>query len=259
MTNPQILAENYKKTLTILNNITKNEDNTPLIDYPVLIGSRAVKWHISSFREPNDWDMVATPSQTTLFINKVKESGATFKNIKLIHYPGGGLKLVGDDEDESDEDDNISEDNSEISHYSEDSVDNMEDNMEDDEINKIEFEMFNDVHPKMSALMILELCHNIEDKMIFPFLSNFLCIVAPLKILEALKTSHIYWPEDFHKNISDLHLLRILLGYNKISAIQPLCSPQRDESIELMLKTRIKETEIIRDIPGAHINLKYVQ
>ncbi|CAG8781962.1 7371_t:CDS:2, partial [Rhizophagus irregularis] len=110
------------------------------------------------------------------------------------------------DEDESDEDDNISEDNSEISHYSEDSVDNMEDNMKDDEINKIEFERFND-------------------------------------------TSHIYWPEDFHKNISDLHLLRILLGYNKISAIQPLCSPQRDESIELMLKTRIKETEIIRGIP----------
>ncbi|PKY31312.1 hypothetical protein RhiirB3_448853 [Rhizophagus irregularis] len=266
MTNPQILAENYKKILTILNNITKNEDNTPLIDYPVLIGSRAVKWHISSFREPNDWDMVATPLQTTLFINKVKESGATFKNMKLIHYPGGGLKLAGEyidqhtdkklisfdielvsekvdlrnmksnmnlnkkesDEDESDEDDNISEDNSEISHYSEDSVDNMEDNMKDDEINKIEFERFNDVHPKTSALMILEL---------------------------SLKTSQFYWPEDFHKNISDLHLLRILLGYNKISAIQPLCSPQRDESIELMLKTRIKETEIIRGIPGAHINL----
>ncbi|CAB4433703.1 unnamed protein product [Rhizophagus irregularis] len=294
MTNPQILSENYKKILTILNNITKNEDNTPLIDYPVLIGSRAVKWHISFCREPNDWDMVATPLQTTLFINKVKESGATFKNMKLIHYPGGGLKLVGEyidqltdkklisfdielvsekvdlrnmksnmnesDEDESDEDDNISKDNSEISNDSEDfeySEDNMEDDdmQDDDEINKIEFERFNDVHPKMSALMILELCCNIKDKMMFPLLSNFLCIVAPLKILEALKTSHIYWPADFHKNISDLHLLRILLGYNKIPTIQPLCSPQRDESIELMLKTRIKETEIIRGIPGAHINL----
>ncbi|CAG8750677.1 16307_t:CDS:2, partial [Rhizophagus irregularis] len=271
MTNPKILAENYKKILTILNNITKNEDNTPLIDYPVLIGSRAVKWHISFCREPNDWDMVATPLQTTLFINKVKESGATFKNMKLIHYPGGGLKLVGEyidqhtdkklisfdielvsekvdlrnmksnmnlnkkesdedesDEDESDEDDNISEDNSDISNDSEDfeySEDNMEDDdmQDDDEINKIEFERFNDVHPKLSALMILELC--------------------------SLKTSHIYWPADFHKNISDLHLLRILLGYNKIPTIQPLCSPQRDESIELMLKTRIKETEIIRGIP----------
>ncbi|PKC63894.1 hypothetical protein RhiirA1_463167, partial [Rhizophagus irregularis] len=96
MTNPQILADNYKKILTILNNIIKNEDNNPLIDYPVLIGSRAAKWHIFSFREPNDWDLMATPLQTTLFINKIKESNATFKNIKLIYYPGGGLKLAGE-------------------------------------------------------------------------------------------------------------------------------------------------------------------
>jgi hypothetical protein len=62
MSNPQILADKCKKILTILNNIAKNEDNTPLIGYPVLIGSHAAKWHISSFREPNDWDLVATPS-----------------------------------------------------------------------------------------------------------------------------------------------------------------------------------------------------
>ncbi|CAB4395807.1 unnamed protein product [Rhizophagus irregularis] len=96
MSNPQILADKCKKILTILNNIAKNEDNTSLIDYPVLIGSHAAKWHISSFREPNDWDLVATPSQTTLFIDKVEESIATFKKIELIHYPGGGLKLVGE-------------------------------------------------------------------------------------------------------------------------------------------------------------------
>jgi hypothetical protein len=118
------------------------------------------------------------------------------------------------------------------------------------------FEKFNDIKPKISALMILELCHNIEDKTMLPLLSNYSCIVAPLKILEALKTSHIYWPADFNKNIADLHLLRVLLNYSKASKIQPLlCSPQRDESIELMLKTRIKETEIIRGKPGAHINL----
>jgi hypothetical protein len=52
--NPQILAYNYKKVSTILNNITKNENNTPLIGYPVLIGSRAAKWHASSLREPDD-------------------------------------------------------------------------------------------------------------------------------------------------------------------------------------------------------------
>ena len=65
-----------------------------------------------------------------------------------------------------------------------------------------------------------------------------------------MKSSHIYWAIDFYKHIADLHSLRILLDYNKVTTIQPLCSPQRDEPIELMLKTRIKETEIIRGEPG---------
>ncbi|PKY52624.1 hypothetical protein RhiirA4_470375 [Rhizophagus irregularis] len=309
MTNPQILADNYKKILIILNNIIKNEDNNSLIDYPVLIGSRAAKWHIISFREPNDWDLMATPIQTTLFINKVKESNATFKNIKLIYYPGGGLKLAGkyidqysadkklisfdielvsekvdlrnmksifEDNSEDNEkvddmqDDNefnfdIFEDNYKKSN-AEDSEDNMKDDdmqdddmQDDDKINKIEFERFNDVHQKMSALMILELCRNIEDKIMLPLLSNFLCIVAPLKILEALKTSLIYCQADFHKNISDLHLLRdyvALTQTKKKNIAEDLYSPQRDELIELILETCIKETEIIYSKPGAYsINL----
>ncbi|PKY16516.1 hypothetical protein RhiirB3_381815 [Rhizophagus irregularis] len=272
MIKPQILADNYKEILIILNNIIKNEGNIPLIDYPVLIGSRAAKWHIYSFREPNDWDLMATPLQTTLFINKVKEYNATFKYIKLIYYPGGGLKLAGEYIDKYTADKKL------ISFYIElvsEKVDfrnmksifegNSEDNMkvddmqDDDEINKIEFERFNDVHPKMSALMILELCCNIEDKTMLPLLSNFLCIVAPLKILEALKTSLIYCQADFHKNISDLHLLRdyvALTQTKKKNIAEDLYSPQRDELIELILETRIKETEIIYSKPGAYsINL----
>ncbi|PKC61000.1 hypothetical protein RhiirA1_467193 [Rhizophagus irregularis] len=111
----------------------------------------------------------------------------------------------------------------------------------------------------MSALMILELCCNIEDKTMLPLLSNFLCIVAPLKILEALKTSLIYCQADFHKNISDLHLLRdyvALTQTKKKNIAEDLYSPQRDELIELILETRIKETEIIYSKPGAYsINL----
>src|SRR3954469_17086499 len=87
-----ILAHKVNKILSILKNINESED---LIDYPVLIGSRAAKWHVPSFREPNDWDLIATPSQSTLFINKVM-TNATFKDIKLIHYPGAGLKIIGD-------------------------------------------------------------------------------------------------------------------------------------------------------------------
>jgi hypothetical protein len=135
------------------------------------------------------------------------------------------------DDNESDEDDNSSENNTQDNenYNSVDNDKNSEENMQidnqedDDKINEIEFEEA--VQQKSSGLMILELCQNIEDKILFPLLSNFLCIVAPLKILEALKTSHIYWPTNFYKNISDLHFLRILLNYNN--------KVQRDETIEL--------------------------
>ncbi|GBB84942.1 hypothetical protein RclHR1_11510006 [Rhizophagus clarus] len=173
-------------------------------------------------------------------------------------------KKESDEEKESDDDDDDDfKSKMQVVGFESDNEDNMQDDNnqdndipdENNEVNKIEFEAFNDAQPKLSTLMILEMCRNIKDKIMFPLLSNFLCIVAPLKILEALKTSHIYWPANFYKNITDLHMLRILLDYNKVSTNQPLCSPQRDESIELMLKTRVKEAEIIRGIPGAHINL----
>src|SRR2546421_6276455 len=102
MTKSQYLS-GASKTLSTLKNIVKNEGN-PLvtvdeynfstIGYPVLIGSHAAKWHIPSFREPNDWDLVATASQSILFIDEVM-TYTTFKNIKLIHYLGVGLKIIG--------------------------------------------------------------------------------------------------------------------------------------------------------------------
>ncbi|RGB26020.1 hypothetical protein C1646_770983 [Rhizophagus diaphanus] len=264
-----ILASNDNDVLHILEVINKDEkDSTSLIDHPVLIGSRAAKWHIPLFRDPNDWDLIATISQSISFINTIK-SNAIFKYIKLIYYPESGLKIVGkciesfsftgrnygnsilfnielvsdkvdfrkmnpnkkiddlydtDDDDDNDDDDEGTHGN----------------NDEDISI----FESFEDsTKPKTSSLMILELCHDIKDKIMFPMMPNFLCIVAPLNILEALKSSHINYPSNFQKNITDLHILRVSLGYN---ITQALCGPQRDELIELMLKTRIMETEIIQ-------------
>jgi hypothetical protein len=44
--------------------------------------------------------------------------------------------------------------------------------------NEFEFEKFNnDQRSKTSAQIILELCHGVEDKMLFP-LSSFPCIIA---------------------------------------------------------------------------------
>ncbi|PKY42675.1 hypothetical protein RhiirA4_417661 [Rhizophagus irregularis] len=263
--NSHVLASKVDQILSILKYIIKDDENdSSLIDYPVLIGSTAAKWHHPSFREPKDWNLVATISQSILFINNVNSSSTTFKNIKLIYYQGSGLKINGEFTNKNES--SIIFDIELVS----DKVDlrklkfeikekNYEESDEKLEYNKIKFENFDSDQPKPSSLMILELCHDVKDKKPLNFLSNFSCIVAPLKILEALKTSHIYCPTDFSKNIGDLHLLRIFLGYNSISKTKPLCSPQRDETIELMLKTRIKESEIIRRLPAAYINLNMTE
>src|ERR1041384_7266029 len=99
MDKTQILAFRIDKILSILKNIIKHEGNPLEPDFstvgcPVLIGSHAAKWHIPSFREPNDWDLVATASQSILFIDKIM-TNARFKDIKLIYYLGTGLKIIG--------------------------------------------------------------------------------------------------------------------------------------------------------------------
>src|ERR1700751_4030743 len=94
------LALNKFQTLIILKNIIKDEGHPHItsetdfstLGYPVLIGSRAAKWHIPSFREPNDWDFIATASQSILFINMVTIT----KEINLSHYTGVGLKINGE-------------------------------------------------------------------------------------------------------------------------------------------------------------------
>ena len=71
-----------------------------------------------------------------------------------------------------------------------------------------------------------------------------------------MKSSHIYWAIDFHKHIADLHSLRTILNYKSQNPInEPLLRPPRNNRIKLMLETRIKETEMIQGVPGAHINL----
>src|SRR5262245_38271239 len=97
---PRVLSYDAIKILSILKKIIRNEAN-PLAtatepnfstaEFPVVIGSRAAKWHLPSFRKPNDWDLVATASQSNLFINKIMDN-ASFKNMKLIHYSEVGLK-----------------------------------------------------------------------------------------------------------------------------------------------------------------------
>ena len=83
---PQTLANDEAQILSILINIVKDEGNPFVVNYPtvgpVLIGSRAAKWHIPSFREPNDWDFIATVTQTILFINEIM----ILKKMKLMNF-----------------------------------------------------------------------------------------------------------------------------------------------------------------------------
>jgi hypothetical protein len=266
----QKLSFDKDQILTILKKIVKDEGNPSVIEnetdfsiigYPVLIGSRAAKWHIPSFREPNDWDFIATASQSILFITKF-----TVEEIKLIHYSGVGLKISGKCKyiDSSTDGSSI---NFEIELVSDkvnlrelnkdvDNHDDTEIEIEGEEEVKIKFKKFYSDQEreksKTSAQMILEFCHDVENRMMLPF--PF--IVAPLEILEALKASHIYWSTNFYKHIDDLHSLRAILCYNnQVPTTQPLCSPPRNEQINLMLETRINETEMIQGVPGAHINL----
>ncbi|CAB5395338.1 unnamed protein product [Rhizophagus irregularis] len=111
-----ILATNANDVLYALKIINNDEkDSTSLIDHPVLIGSRAAKWHIPLFRDPNDWDLMATIPQSISFINII-QFNAIFKYIKLIYYPGSGLKIVGKydlhyDVDDDDDDYDIEKEN----------------------------------------------------------------------------------------------------------------------------------------------------
>ncbi|PKK65168.1 hypothetical protein RhiirC2_868938 [Rhizophagus irregularis] len=264
------LAYDNIKILSILNNIVKDEGNQ-LVEpdfsgYPVYIGSRAAKWHVPSFREPNNWNFIATVSQSILLINKFMNK----KNLKLIYYSDVGLKIIGRCVESYENEkyigfeielasDKVNLRKMKLMEVTNDMEINDKDNIDDDrsieDESKIKFEKFDydqeREQSKSSAQMILELCHNVKDRMMIPFP----CIVAPLKVLEALKASHIYWSDDFYKNIADLHSLRIILENNQISPTKPLCCPMRDEKTNLMLKTRIKETEILRGTPSVHINL----
>src|ERR1043165_875546 len=94
---PQILAQDFDKISSILEDITKIEGNEYVtFNHPVLIGSRAAKWHDPLFREPKDWNLVATASQSIILLNDIRSNNINLKDIKLVHYFGAGLKIIGE-------------------------------------------------------------------------------------------------------------------------------------------------------------------
>ena len=95
--------------------------------------------------------------------------------------------------------------------------------------------------------------------------------VASIDMLEAIKTSHIYHPINFTKHIIDLHIIRRCLGLLldqratirypldaivDINSRQPGLCPDRSPELNTILEIRRKELNLIKGVPGAHINLK---
>jgi len=100
--------------------------------------------------------------------------------------------------------------------------------------------------------------------------SPLYCAVASLALLEALKTSHIFWPHEFTKHIEDLHLMRTHLNSGSGSEASSASSTssssassssssagaqQRSLELERFIEQRRGEKEHRDGVPGKDIDL----
>ncbi|CAG8648042.1 7206_t:CDS:2 [Acaulospora morrowiae] len=236
--NPKLLTSNIDEALEILKDWKDLESNLD-DNLPILIGSRAAKYHLPSFRETNDWDLVVTVSQTIELLSSFIIG--SIGSFQMLFYKGIGVKIHGYYKS--------SKKNSFT--FDLDLVTNGQETIKNDVGSIVELL---DIPIVTSSKLIMDMCREDDDiTTIPPF--GLKCRVASLEVLEALKTSHIFLPANFSKNISDLHTLRKVLQYaQRIPGTRSLFEPARDQSVANMLKIRTKETEIISEIHGQNFN-----
>jgi hypothetical protein len=81
-------------------------------------------------------------------------------------------------------------------------------------------------------------------------------IIAPLEVLEAIKTSHIYWTHKFEKNIADLHNMRdILFEYPVKMKARQVKKYRKPSCNELVVKRRAEKELISEYVPASHIHM----
>ncbi|KAL9556191.1 hypothetical protein MBANPS3_001985 [Mucor bainieri] len=227
-------------------------------------GSRAAFEWVPSFRLPSDWDLVATPQQAIDIIRQQDAEHSGLLRIKLIKQPLVKT-LVKRRPMPADIQGRINALPSHLYKISGKAKDSIQ-----FEIEVIDYQDPNHVHS--SALTLLNLCNNAPpDDLAYVSFSfgtgqRNRAIAAPLELLEALKTSHIYWPNHFEKHIADLHTFRAFLAPNSSSTTatvnlghhadkgKPLTPPARSPQLEEFLATQTLEIEAFRGSPGAHIN-----
>ncbi|KAI8636001.1 hypothetical protein BD408DRAFT_448770 [Parasitella parasitica] len=257
-----VVAEGAVSVVKYLEKIQSDNKEESNQANPVIIGSRAAAFWFPSFRPCADWDIVATAQQAIELI-KSEQSNCNLE-IKLVMQPlnANVVKRRPLPNDIKKKLKTIPE------HLYKISGKNKESSMKFE----IEIAANEQVSPEVSSAgQILSMCNSGKDSGIYMNFSigpskGLQCIVSPIELLEALKTSHIFWPAYFEKHIADLHGLRVLLASSsngstsvnfgiRAEKSKPLTPPARSAELEDFLKTRTLEVEAFRGTPGAHISL----
>lgn len=213
----------------IISLLSKCESNTRL--FPVLIGSRAMKQYIEKRKitDKTDYDFVASASYVAKLL---KETSVDYLHLKeWPHYLKVKIIVKGQ---------------------------------------HVELEI---ALKDSSNYDLIEWCHDNYDVSELKHLSigafSFIYHVAPLHLLERIKTSHIYQPVNWNKHIEDLHMMREILPfktsenyYQVYAKDQPTHLPTNKDLILEMLSfedrfmiKRRREFNKIFGIPGEHISL----
>lgn len=259
---PSTVAEGASDVVTYLNKINSVNEENEKHSHPVIIGSRAAAYWMPSFRACDDWDIVATPNQAIKIIKDTQASSNL--SIKLIVQPLDTSVIRRKP---------LPQDVKQAmvilpKHLYKITAENKATHI------KFEIEIAVQDHESTgmsSASQILKLCEANGDDTSYMTISlgsgkGIACMVAPVSLLEALKSSHIYWPAYFAKHIADLHTLRAVLAPLEPPSStanigifadkgKPLTPPTRSPQMEELLLARTLEVEAFRGTPGAHINL----
>lgn len=185
--------------------------------HPVIVGSRAAVFWFPSLHACSYWDIVATPQKSNAFIKN--EQTNSYIEIKLIKLSLGinAIRRELKPADIKEKLATILKDLYKISGENKNSLMEFE----------IKITTVEETHSELSsARQLLKMSNNnaTDDASYINFSLDAdkgrKCIFASIELLEALKSSHIYWPAYFPKHIADLHSLRNLMTPSSSNSIE---------------------------------------
>lgn len=79
--------------------------------------------------------------------------------------------------------------------------------------------------------------------------------IAPLAVLEAIKTAHVVFPHHFAKHVADLHAIRRAMAAPTATASATASATWRDPALQRLVVQRRIEHYLMHGVPGFHLNL----